>query len=82
MKLFKTNIDGLRLCKFDSYIDNRGTFTRLFCENELRGVIQDKNIVQINYSITNKIGTGTKIAIYAVPTPRISNIIIISFYIM
>ncbi len=37
--------------------DNRGSFERLFCSDELRGVLSGKSLKQINFSKTNKKGT-------------------------
>lgn len=37
--------------------DERGAFSRLFCERELASVFNGKMIKQVNYSVNNKIGT-------------------------
>lgn len=36
--------------------DDRGLFARIFCRNELQDILRDKNIVQINHSITRQKG--------------------------
>lgn len=36
--------------------DDRGIFTRVFCQNELRSILQNKPIVQINRSLTKRKG--------------------------
>ena len=56
MKINKTNFDGLFVVKTEPFADNRGSFARLFCENELKPIIGDRKILQINHSKTNVIG--------------------------
>ena len=40
----------------DSIQDNRGVFSRLFCAIELQAVLATRQIVQINHSITRRVG--------------------------
>ncbi|MBW2569884.1 MAG: dTDP-4-dehydrorhamnose 3,5-epimerase [Deltaproteobacteria bacterium] len=40
----------------EPFMDDRGVFARVFCQNELRNILHDKNIVQINHSITRQKG--------------------------
>ncbi len=39
------------------YEDHRGKFSRLFCQEELKKIGHDKQIVQINHSLTKEKGT-------------------------
>lgn len=52
----QTPIPGLFLVGTRAVGDIRGTFSRLFCEDELAPVLQGRRIVQINRSITHAIG--------------------------
>ncbi len=40
----------------EPFEDARGRFSRVFCQNELRNILRDKNIVQINHSLTRQKG--------------------------
>ncbi len=55
-ELRDTSIQPLKVIDTFGFEDTRGSFTRLFCANELHNVIGDRKIVQINHSITNEIG--------------------------
>ena len=57
MKLLSTEINGLFIAETDLISDDRGTFSRLFCERELAGAIGSRKIVQINRSLTITPGT-------------------------
>lgn len=57
MKCFETRIRGAFTAESSLLIDDRGSFTRLFCENELKKILDDRKIVQINISTTSIIGT-------------------------
>lgn len=50
-------IIGLNVIKTNPFIDQRGSFSRLFCEIELDEIIGERNIVQINFSKTKLIGS-------------------------
>lgn len=52
-----TRIPGLVVVETTPHIDNRGAFTRLYCERELASIIGPRRIVQINHSRTATIGT-------------------------
>jgi dTDP-4-dehydrorhamnose 3,5-epimerase len=56
LKFNSTGIKGLYVIELNSFEDNRGEFSRLFCLNEFRQVGFKKNIVNINYSKTLNIG--------------------------
>ena len=51
-----TSILGLMVVEATPHIDNRGAFTRLYCEDELANLIGPRRIVQINHSLTAIIG--------------------------
>ena len=57
MIFHNTKIEGLFLIEPEIKIDERGYFSRVFCEEELKKNGIDFNIVQINRSFTNKKGT-------------------------
>jgi dTDP-4-dehydrorhamnose 3,5-epimerase len=52
MKVHKTALPGVMVVETASYVDRRGTFSRLYCERELVAVIGKRRIVQINHSRT------------------------------
>jgi dTDP-4-dehydrorhamnose 3,5-epimerase len=56
MKIIPTPINGLVIASQDSTQDERGSFARFFCRNELSELMGDKQILQINHSITTKVG--------------------------
>ena len=56
MRIQETPIAGLMLVESTSQIDERGFFTRLFCQNELGELIGAQQVVQINQSSTRTIG--------------------------
>ena len=55
MKIVGTSIEGLFVAEAEARGDNRGSFTRWFCEQELASVLGDRKIVQINHSMTQAI---------------------------
>jgi len=57
MKIKQTPLQGAFVIELDSFKDERGIFTRIFCQNELRNILHRKKIVQINHSITRRKGT-------------------------
>ena len=56
MKLLGTEIKGVMIVGTTSFVDHRGAFARLFCEEKLALVLGSRHIVQINYSKTNLVG--------------------------
>lgn len=56
MKVISTSIPDLMIVENTSYIDERGVFSRFYCECELTPVIGSRRIMQINYSRTATIG--------------------------
>jgi dTDP-4-dehydrorhamnose 3,5-epimerase len=53
----KTPIDGLQVIQRKVIGDERGYFERMFCRNELKLIIGQRSIVQINHTLTAKAGT-------------------------
>ena len=56
MRICRTPINDLMVVQSTTSIDLRGAFSRLFCENELRIIIGERRILQINHSRTAAIG--------------------------
>jgi dTDP-4-dehydrorhamnose 3,5-epimerase len=56
MELRTTPIVGLFLAATTPLCDQRGSFTRLFCSEQLSMVIGNRTIVQMNHSRTNTLG--------------------------
>jgi dTDP-4-dehydrorhamnose 3,5-epimerase len=57
MKIRQTALPGVVIIETTKFLDRRGSFSRLYCEDELSQVIGDRHIVQINHSSTDNIGT-------------------------
>lgn len=53
----KTNLEGAYTIDLDKKGDDRGFFARFFCNHEFEKIGLDSNIVQINNSLSNEIGT-------------------------
>jgi dTDP-4-dehydrorhamnose 3,5-epimerase len=53
----RTSIDGLQIIKRLPIGDERGYFERMFCRDELKAIIDQRSIVQINHTLTAKRGT-------------------------
>lgn len=56
MKFDETSISGVWVLESTAFQDERGAFSRLFCSQELQEIIASRMIVQINHSITNRVG--------------------------
>jgi dTDP-4-dehydrorhamnose 3,5-epimerase len=56
MKIHSTPFENLFIAQSKAFIDERGSFTRLFCERELVPLIGNRRIVQANYSSTQAVG--------------------------
>ncbi len=56
MKIHETPIGGLVLVEPTHQTDERGSFSRLYCQEELREIVGERQIVQINRSCTRKVG--------------------------
>ena len=55
--IFDTAIRGLKGVRRLSLVDSRGFFERLFCAEDLRSLIGNRTIVQVNYTLTAKRGS-------------------------
>jgi dTDP-4-dehydrorhamnose 3,5-epimerase len=53
----KTPIDGLHVIQRKPIGDERGYLERMFCGDELKSIIGQRSIVQINHTLTAKAGT-------------------------
>jgi len=56
MKIKPTPLQDSFIIEPEPFKDDRGLFARVFCQNELRNILRDKNIVQINHSLTRQKG--------------------------
>ncbi len=56
INVINTTIEGLKVIQNTKIEDHRGVFSRLFCEKEFSDILKGRRIVQINHSLTNKIG--------------------------
>ena len=52
-----TSIHDLKIIKRQTLSDERGYLERMFCNEELKSIIGQRNIVQINHTLTIKPGT-------------------------
>ena len=56
MKIIDTPLNDAVIIEPEPFVDDRGLFTRIFSMNGLRNILNGRNIVQINHSITRKKG--------------------------
>lgn len=56
MKIYPTPIADLMVVQSQRFRDERGAFSRLFCEQELLCLMGHRKIVQINHSRTEAVG--------------------------
>jgi dTDP-4-dehydrorhamnose 3,5-epimerase len=56
MKLDETSIPGVWTAESTAHEDQRGAFSRLFCSREEQAVLGSRSIVQINHSMTRRVG--------------------------
>ncbi|WP_113907278.1 dTDP-4-dehydrorhamnose 3,5-epimerase [Aliidiomarina celeris] len=57
LKRSSTGITGVELISSMRHTDNRGSFSRWFCQNELAESLPGQQIVQINHSVSTQQGT-------------------------
>lgn len=57
MKIQQTLLPGVVVVESTSFVDQRGAFMRLYCEDELNKILGERRIVQINHSMTSAVGT-------------------------
>ena len=55
MKIIDTILEGVKVIEPTILKDERGEFSRIFCDNELKEIVGKKKIIQINRSKTRKI---------------------------
>ena len=56
MKIKQTPLQNAFVIEPEPFRDDRGLFARVFCRQELRNILHNKNIVQINHSLTRQKG--------------------------
>ena len=56
MKIKQTPLQDAFVVEPEPFMDDRGLFIRVFCQNELQSILNGKNIVQINLSLTHQKG--------------------------
>jgi len=56
MKINKFPLEGAFVIEPEPFADDRGVFARVFCKQELQNILNGKNIVQINHSLTKQKG--------------------------
>jgi dTDP-4-dehydrorhamnose 3,5-epimerase len=68
MKILDTPLADPKVVQSVPHRDTRGAFTRLFCAEELRPVLGQRQIVQINHSRTRSAGAvrGMQLPTHAV----------------
>ncbi len=57
MQITPTRLQGVVVVETPPLADDRGAFTRFFCDSELAGIVGQRRIVQINHSRTGLLGT-------------------------
>jgi dTDP-4-dehydrorhamnose 3,5-epimerase len=57
MQFEETPLKGCYIIRTTPFVDHRGTFARFFCDRELKQVIGDRKIVNVNFSRTLKKGS-------------------------
>ena len=56
MRYKETEVKGLSIIEVEPFQDHRGKFYRIYCKNELKSIGYNKELVQINQSLTKKKG--------------------------
>ena len=56
MKFIETPLKGAYIIELEPFLDERGLFARTFCQKELAKIGFNKQIVQINHSVTKQKG--------------------------
>lgn len=57
MKFSELPLYGAYTIIVEPFVDNRGMFERVFCKREFKSIHHEKEIVQINHSVTRKKGS-------------------------
>jgi len=71
MKFVETPLNGAYIIELEPFQDERGSFARMFCLEEFRKIGFQKQIVQINHSMTKKAGTIRGLHYQGRPTAEI-----------
>lgn len=56
MKIIDDRLPGVHVIESAAFQDARGAFSRLFCAKELQPILGTREIVQINHSVTHRLG--------------------------
>ena len=56
MKITRLEIPGAAVVEAIPFLDQRGSFSRLYCESELSDILGHRKILQINASMTKTVG--------------------------
>jgi len=56
VKVNTTEINGVSLIELSSFQDERGSFTRWYCEEVLKDILGGRKVVQANHSTTASVG--------------------------
>ena len=67
MKLHPTSIADLMIVESKTFKDERGAFSRFFCEQEMHSILCGRKIVQINHSCTEAVGAVRGLHFQQVP---------------
>jgi dTDP-4-dehydrorhamnose 3,5-epimerase len=57
MNFQETNLKGSYLINLNKKEDKRGFLNRIFCKKILKPILKNKNITQINHTLTKKVGS-------------------------
>jgi dTDP-4-dehydrorhamnose 3,5-epimerase len=71
MKFYKTELPGAYVIRPEPFKDHRGSFARLYCADEMLEIGHYKPIVQVNHSVTEKIGVIRGMHYQAPPSAEI-----------
>lgn len=56
MNMLETKLPGAWIIESNSFQDDRGAFSRLFCAREFQETLGARTVVQINHSMTHSVG--------------------------
>ena len=56
MRFHQSSISGVLTIESESIVEKRGSFMRLYCQDEMREILGTRQIVQINHSHTRNAG--------------------------
>lgn len=70
MKIVDTTLNGVKLIEIERMTDERGSFARSFCSDELRDAGIDFDVHQANISVNNLAGTVRGMHLQTMPSPE------------